>query len=557
MSDANNPTESDDYADRYEGAAPSDLAPEDNANAQQSADSQPRACTLIDEKLDEFFAAFQQVFTDYEEDLAPREAFAKFMAEEKGVGFPDPDTGFGATSPGLGNHGIVTGGRGGNILTASDFAIDHNQGLITGGLDRLDGWYLNGLAARNPVARFADTENVGPEFQRQAPDDAHRFVQAQLEHYDDTDDGGSGNNAIDLGLRNLLEKPDFLAWALQALALGERSVVEVAAVLGGGTGTALSILVDEFARMGLIGRGDVAVGFSLGMQMGRVQNDVHLGEFDDSSPRYTYHDAHGATERVGQRIRDGDADWALWTENVPLTYNYWALQNNPEYTQLQDFYWALRQDTDPESVERMVNIDPRFSNLGHTERDRVSCLSRFAFRQLIRRPARAKFWVGEEDYDPADFRTDYHGYAFTPGFDAIDDFSELEDRNIPGVDGVNGHREALRGLGYTASAQLNSTVSFDEIKRANAVVHAAGFDVNGNDLQLVEESIQNALELDTDGDGRDKPVRAVLMDGLGTDHHPGDYQMAVSVYAGHDLALDAHDRMATSEYKRAVTGGDD
>ncbi|MDG5778648.1 hypothetical protein QA599_19575, partial [Haloarculaceae archaeon H-GB1-1] len=123
------------------------------------------------------------------------------------------------------------------------------------------------------------------------------------------------------------------------------------------------------------------------------------------------------------------------------------------------------------------------------------------------------------------------------------------------IDGVSGHREALRGLSYTASVMLNSTVCLAEIERANVVVHASAVEVNSSDLRLVEDDVMNVLELGYDEDGVDKPVRAVLMDGLGTDHYPGGYPLSVTVYAGHDLALDAHERMASPEYKHAVNGG--
>mgnify|MGYP006281624975 CR=1 FL=1 len=526
------------------------------ASALPTSESPARSQELIEKRLDEFFEAFQDAFTNYDDDLKPREAFIKHLTEEYGVDFPSPDINFGVGGRDSGAHGILTGGRGGGIITATDFAIDHHQGLVDGGLNRLDGWHLSAIAEREPVLRFADTEDVGSDLQRQAPNDAHDFVQAMLEHYDNTADGGSGNNAIDKGLKNILEKPDFLAWALEALTEGDRSVVEVAAVLGGGTGGALTILCDELARLGHIGQGEASVGFTLGMQMGRVANDVHLGQFDDGSARYTFHDAYAIADRVGQRIRDDDAAWALWTENIPLTYNYWALQNNPDYGQIRDFYWPIRKDANPISVERAVATEPRFSNLGHTERDRILCLGSFAFRQLKRRPARTQFWKGEEDYDLADFKTDYEGYVWTPGFDAVHDFSELEGRDIPGLDTVTGHREALHALGHTASGLLSSNVSHGEIQRVNAVVHAADIDVNGSDLQIVEDAIMNALDLGYDQTGeRDNPVRAVLMDGLGTENYPSNYPLSVTVYAGHELALDAHNQMATSEYKRAVTSG--
>lgn len=135
--------------------------------------------------------------------------------------------------------------------------------------------------------------------------------------------------------------------------------------------------------------------------------------------------------------------------------------------------------------------------------------------------------------------------------------AEFEDRNIPRIDGVNGHREALRALGYTAATTLNSTVSHDEIQRTNAVVHAADVSVTADDLGLVEDAVTDALGLGYTSTGeRDKPTRAILMDGLGTDHYPGSYPLSVTVYAGHDLPVLAHETMATPEYKAAVTGGD-
>ncbi|MDG5778320.1 hypothetical protein QA599_17850, partial [Haloarculaceae archaeon H-GB1-1] len=388
MSD-DNPNDNHDASVEYEeGSSPSDVNVDDSvADAQQSNHNSAieRAQERIAKTLDELFAAYQDAFTDYD-DLEPREAFAKHMAEEYGVNFPEPESGFAVNIHGPQIHGIITGGRGGGITTINNFAMDYMADLVDGDLDRLTGWELQALAELDICLRMADTENVGGDLRNEAPNDAHRFVQALLEFFDNTDDGGSGNDALQ-GLHNILEKPAFLAWTFEALALDANSVVEIAAILGGGSGTAISILVDEFARIGLIGQGDVAVGFNLGIQQGRIDNDVFLGQFDDGTPRYTWHEGVAAAERAGQRIRTGNAQWALWTENIPLTYNFWALQNNPAFTQMRDFYGPVRAQASPESVEYAINNEPRFQHIGHTERDRTKALGEFAFRQLLRRPA--------------------------------------------------------------------------------------------------------------------------------------------------------------------------
>ncbi|MEA5409597.1 hypothetical protein VB773_19790 [Haloarculaceae archaeon H-GB2-1] len=318
MSKSNdNPNGNDDAIEYEEAATSSDVNDEDSVG-----DAQPTDHTFIDrsrertvERLDELFALFQDEFTDYD-DLEPREAFAKHMAEEHGVDFPEATSGFGVTNDQVPVHAMMTGGRGGSITTINNFAMDYMAGLVDGDLDRLNGWQLTALAEMDIRLRLADTENVGTDLRKEAPHNAHRFVQALLEFFDNTDDGGSGNNSLQ-GLENLLEKPEFLAWTFEALALDANSVVETAAILGGGTGTAVAILVDELARIGLIGQGNIAVGFNLGIQQGRSDNDVFLGKFDDGTPRYTWHDAIAAAERIGQRLQDGDAQWALWTENLP------------------------------------------------------------------------------------------------------------------------------------------------------------------------------------------------------------------------------------------------
>lgn len=559
MSNQNQSKSTADEPTEFEDTSPSETDYPSPTREESDEHKQPpsdlRSLVLIADALDEFFVAFQDTFTEYD-DLEPREAFAKYMASKHGIEFSEPTSDFGADNEAPGNLGLITGGRGGGFCAVSDLAIDYNNNLVTGGVDNRRGWFLQSRGLRDPVLRLFDTENVGDDFRKEAPDDAHQFVEAMLESFDHTGDGGSGNDVIQ-GLQNLFEDPERLAWALEAVTVGDRSVIEVSAILGGGTGTSVAVLCDELARIGLINRDNTSLGFDLGIQQARVNNDVHLGQFDDGSDRYTWHDALAAAARIGQRIRNGDVDWARWSENIMLTYNYWALNNNPDFQQLQNFTWELRNDADPETVERLVNNEPRFSNLGHTERDRMKCLSTFAHRQLLRRPARAQFWVGEEDYDPSDCETDYHGCAWTSGFDGIHDYSELEDRNIPGLEGVDGHRDALHGLGYTASAMLNSTVAHHEIHRANVVVQAAGIDLWEGDLQIVENAVEDVLDLGFSSDNeREQPVRAIAMNGLGTEDFPGGYPLAVSVYAGHDLLLEAHERMATPAYKRAVNGGD-
>jgi len=531
-------------------------------DASGNPDSQPpdpdtnapltRSTPLIEDTLDELFELYQEHYTDHD-DLEPREAFAKDMAD-RGVVFPEPGPSFGNGDQGSGDHGVLTGGGGGVITTTSNNAIDYNCGLLEGGLDRIHGWNLTGFGKRNLVLRSLDTEDVGKRLQTEAPDGADEFVKALLEHYKCTDDDGSGNDLIQ-GLYNLFDSPERLAWALEALTLDDRSVVEVAAVLGGGTGSALTVLVDELARIGLVGQGDVSVGYTLGAQQGRATNDIYLGRFDDGAQRYTWHDVVAVAERVGQRLRDGDSQWALWSQNNPLTQAFWALTNDPAFDHQREFLLPVRAQATPADFERAVDAEPRFNGIGHTERDRIKALGEFAFRQLIRRPSSTQFWVGEADYDPADSETDFHGLAWSHGFDAIYDFAELEDRNIPGIDGVEGHREALRALGYTASLRLTSYVSHDEIERANAVVHAADITLSEDDLELVEEAVTNVLTLGRDAD-HDAHVKAISMTGLGTDNYPGGYPLSVTVYAGHDLPLAAHEEMLTPEYRKTVTGGD-
>lgn len=510
----------------------------------------PRSVNLIDNTLQGFYREFQSHITEYG-DMEPREAFVQYMIDQ-GVEFPESTKDFGDTDTDAGVHGVVTGGQCGATAEAIFRGMDHNAGLVDGFHDRRRGWQLNGRTIRDPVLRVVDTEDVAEKVEQAAPNDAAEMVEAMLADYDFIAERGSGNDVTE-GLKNLLQRPDYLKWVFNALTEEGQSVLEVVAGLGGGTGTALAILIADWARIGIVGLENQSLGFTTTIQMGRSQNDVHLGTFDDGSPRYTWHDGLAAEWSAAQQVHQGNADWSLQMDNLSLTYSYVGLTENPALPQVRRFFEPVRSGDDPGKVERRIirELDDGVNN--HTNRNRVIGLSTWPFRRLLERDAAVKFNAGEERYDDEDFRTDFHGNVMTPAFDAVHAYEdEFDDRGIPRFDGVNGHKDALHAISHTAAALPTAFVSFDEVQGANVVVHAADMEIGLDELGLIEEEVADELNLNDGG----RSVRAINMDGLTAERFPGGYPLALAVYIKHAAPVDAHIKMASEDYNRRVNGGE-